>query len=572
MTNPASPLGGEQRHRAQRNGWTYGTKLSGPEQPGRLLRCVDHPNPAGRPLVSDTAGSPTREDPTRVSTEPSKRPYQAAPLPVKQRDELVALLAPYLRAGTDYPDELTDLDVLVDARPLEVLDALHAAGVLVYDDISDRAHLRKSWAAMSTALLRLSKDEPLTPDVLAAVPSSHRFYLMGHEAAHRQLSQIWSQLLGTRLFLETLLTRGTTPMPVEIGEAVELLGGENRYAGDRRPAVADPWWGCWTDRAADPGPFHWERYKRTCDPDAPLDGLGDLCAFLGGTWSEDSRGASITASILHLIVKAQNTPERFAQVERAFPREVTAWRVWRSMSPTPTARELYEQLTGPDTPAAEVPPATADDGSRIGVLPPFISTEADQGLPRAAVNLAAAVAERVRAYADAIVVDSVGNPEVMRAGLPDFIAGGLPDGARAYALPWPVGTRASYHPDNGVGFQGSGPDAELLWRDLYVEDPAGRRVLLGMVRRLAPHEKRRGHGRHAWDCRYCHLGATNAKNPLAENAERAGHEAICPDRDDQETPATVGRPRSAVSPGDPDWVPGFGPVPGASLGDLGDDW
>jgi hypothetical protein len=102
---------------------------------------------------------------------------------------------------------------------------------------------------------------------------------------------------------------------------------------------------------ADRPDYRWERYARTCAPDHQLDGLGDLCAFLGGSWSESEGSSSFTAGVLRLIAKAQATPKRFMALEGAFPREVTAWRVWSTMSPTPAARELCAvlvALTGED--------------------------------------------------------------------------------------------------------------------------------------------------------------------------------------------------------------------------------
>jgi len=91
--------------------------------------------------------------------------------------------------------------------------------------------------------------------------------------------------------------------------------------------------------------YHWERYKRTCDPDRQLDGLGDLCMFLGGEWADPGKGSFI-GELLKLIAKA--APDRLAGLAAGFPREVRAWTVWMPMSPTPTAAELYEVLTRAD--------------------------------------------------------------------------------------------------------------------------------------------------------------------------------------------------------------------------------
>ena len=63
---------------------------------------------------------------------------------------------------------------------------------------------------------------------------------------------------------------------------------------------------------------------------------GDLALFLGG--SHDS----FTGKLLLLIAKAD--PENRGRLELAFPRQVTAWKVWGSMSPAPTFRQLREAL------------------------------------------------------------------------------------------------------------------------------------------------------------------------------------------------------------------------------------
>jgi hypothetical protein len=97
--------------------------------------------------------------------------------------------------------------------------------------------------------------------------------------------------------------------------------------------------------APDPAGYDWTRYQRTCDPDRQLDGLGDLCLFLGGSWSETPGASSFIGELLKLIVKAQATPERFAALERGFPREVFAWRVWMTYPSPVTAAGLCAALT-----------------------------------------------------------------------------------------------------------------------------------------------------------------------------------------------------------------------------------
>lgn len=488
-----------------------------------------------------------------------------------QIDALAAQVAPILRERNETvgaeDDDCPDRSVMALADTGTLLNALYAAGVLVFDDTTDRAHLRKSWTAMSTALIHLSQARELTPDVLAAVPSSHRFYLMGHQAAHEQLTRMFGQLLGSRLFLERLLARGTTPTPAEIGEAIALLGGENPYAGGR-PAIADPWWGCWTDPAAAPEAFEWERYDRTIAPDAQLDGLGDLCAFLGGSWDANNPGAtSFTGMILLLIVKAQNTPERFAAVQRVFPREVAAWRTWNAMSPSPTARELYEELVDDHQPT----PRPVFQPTPPG--PVYAADEA--ALPAQITWRAAQLATALGAG------EHAGAALVIRDNLPADLRPLVAAGARTYALPWPAGTRAVYDPVNGVTVRELGADrtgmtdVEVLSRTLFVTfGPDDERFPVGTVRRLGRDDKQRG-GTSWWECRHCRMGAIAAANRDAAKSECLGHEAICGDQDrmDLSIPRTAGagRPRSAISPGDPDWVEGFGPVPGASLGALDSD-
>lgn len=494
-----------------------------------------------------------------------------ATLTAEQRLDLAELLAPFLR-GTyrTPPAEHTPMDLLVDARPLDVLDGLHDAGVLVYDDTADRAHLRASWAAMSTALVHLAEQRRLSPDVLAAVPKSHQVYLMGHEARGEHLAETWRRQLGARNLAEKILKRGTPPTPAKIGEIVAELGGDNPYADSARPEGADPWWGCWTAEPDAVAPdFDWDRYERTIDPDAALSGLGDLCAFLGGSWEDTPGSGSITALILHLIVKAQATPAKFAAVERAFPREVTAWRAWMRLStrPGPTARQLHAALTG--QPAVAV--HEGSDGAAAGQLarPAAEYAGDDETLP-------ARIEARAMIYLGGplSLINRDGAPLINRGKLPADLSNLIPAAARAYALPWPAGTRAVYHPVDGVTFEHAGADAPVISRTLFVVFGTGDdadRFPVGTVRRIETHEKRRG--RSWWSCRHCNLGAVGATSVETEKAECLGHEAICPDQDriDASVPRTATRPRSAVSPGDPDWVDGFGPVPGASLGNLGED-
>ena len=76
--------------------------------------------------------------------------------------------------------------------------------------------------------------------------------------------------------------------------------------------------------------------------DRPIPTTAQLALFLGG--SEDS----FTGMLLVLIAKAQATPENFSRLELAFPEAVAAWRMWQSMSPAPTFRQLREALERAD--------------------------------------------------------------------------------------------------------------------------------------------------------------------------------------------------------------------------------
>lgn len=483
----------------------------------------------------------TTDDPGRKAILGGYQTPSEARLDDEQLGALAGLVAPILRernetVGAEDPD-FHDAGVMAMAETGPLLHALYAAGVLVFEDTSDRAHLRRNWTAISTALIHLSQDRPLSPAVLAAVPRSHRIYLMGHQAAHAQLAEQWASINGAAAVLEGIMARGTAPTPVDIGEVLALLGGENPFAGGR-PPIADPWWGCWMEPAADPASFNWEAYRKTCAPEAPIDGLGDLCAFLGGSWDAENPGAtSLTGMILLLIVKAQNTPDRFTAIARAFPREVTAWRTWNTMRPTPTAAELYAELAG-ELPVLEDAPAAA------GAVVASVDDE----------TLAAEVFDLALEYAAALV-RSAGDEETAPAldlarlaPRADAPWARLPWGCRSYALPWPAGTRALYDPIDGVEVRPAGTDktgmadVEVIARTLFVPSGDGERFPVGTVRVLGYTDKR---GRRYWICRHCQMGATGAVSAEAEKAECLGHEAICPDQDKIAASVPAGEDRHA---------------------------
>lgn len=73
-----------------------------------------------------------------------------------------------------------------------------------------------------------------------------------------------------------------------------------------------------------------------CDPDHPLDGIGDLALLLGGSET------SFTGQLLLLIAKAD--PGNRARLAVAFPRAVRAWELWQATSPTPIAVQLLAEL------------------------------------------------------------------------------------------------------------------------------------------------------------------------------------------------------------------------------------
>lgn len=133
-------------------------------------------------------------------------------------------------------------DVHMPAR--KVVDALHAAGVLVFDGDDDRAHLRASWAAMSTALIQLSARREVDVDVIQAVPVAHRGYLQGHAATYRQLAELWERIEAATELVAALSVPGVDDEPTygTRGQLVAVLdilrGAEQTIAVQRRDTVA----------------------------------------------------------------------------------------------------------------------------------------------------------------------------------------------------------------------------------------------------------------------------------------------------------------------------------------------
>lgn len=433
---------------------------------------------------------------TTESTEPGTPPTAEHPpvrLPREQREALAALVAPYLRAWNDtvgaedptFPDE----GVMLLADPSALVDAMHAAGVLVFDDTTDRRQLRAAWAAMSAALIHLSKDQPLTAEVLAAVPASHRFYLMGHEAAHKQLAKAWGRMIGSREALAALLRRGRPATRAELGEVLVMLGGDNRFA---TPLVDDD---------ADPGD---RTYVAAVEAAAELGRL-----VRRGVLAEDNPAvvaAVVVADSLTRIRAGEPEPTRTDQEDAA-----------RLLAAAPRPDAVHASVDG-KTLARQVDYRAIEMLPALGPLGPGEAAAAApldwRHLPRALQPL-------------------------------------VPADARAYALPWPAGTRALYDPAAGVTVRevpSADPlgDVEVMSRTLFVPFGEGDDADLfpvGTVRRvdlagLTPKDR-------WWLCRYCGLGATGSASYAAEQAECLGHEAICSDQDRVRVSVPAGTDRHA---------------------------
>lgn len=99
----------------------------------------------------------------------------------------------------------------------------------------------------------------------------------------------------------------------------------------------------------------WTAYpQRECLPDEVLADVSDLARFLGG---DDT---SFTGDLLRLVKKARSSPENLNRLAVGFPRVVTAWIMWDTLSfgAPPTAGDLARILTfayGHRSPKADVP-------------------------------------------------------------------------------------------------------------------------------------------------------------------------------------------------------------------------
>jgi len=108
----------------------------------------------------------------------------------------------------------------------DVIRSLYADGLLSFGDYGDRAHLRASWAAMSACLIKLSKHEEPDPDLLAQVPSSHRVYLLGQAATHRQNAEMGRRLRVAQSALAALMDGQSPATRDALFTVIEVLRGE----------------------------------------------------------------------------------------------------------------------------------------------------------------------------------------------------------------------------------------------------------------------------------------------------------------------------------------------------------
>lgn len=108
-----------------------------------------------------------------------------------------------------------------------VVKALYLAGLLQFGDYGDRAHLRKSWAAMSGCLIALGRHEEPDPDLLADVPGAHRVYLLGHAGGHRQMAAMYRRLKEAQALTGPLVEGESTPEKDQLYRALQVLRGES---------------------------------------------------------------------------------------------------------------------------------------------------------------------------------------------------------------------------------------------------------------------------------------------------------------------------------------------------------
>ena len=142
---------------------------------------------------------------------------EPAGLPAREevRDHVADALEPLLRAaarehagaGDAWPQQASARDLVLDTGVDELVDALYLAGLLTFENVDDRAHLRSLWAAMGAALNSLAQGEDLTADLLARIPKSHVVYLLGQQTLRQQLRDAWGRIEGAKTLLATIRDR-----------------------------------------------------------------------------------------------------------------------------------------------------------------------------------------------------------------------------------------------------------------------------------------------------------------------------------------------------------------------------
>lgn len=149
-------------------------------------------------------------------------------LPSERLLQIAERVGPELRRRRANPDDngWADADLVLVANGAHTLAAADDLGMVVLDDTDDRAALRASWAAMSTALYLLSEQKPLPQRVLTAVPPSHMVYLLGHQARAQQLRSAWKTVDTARQLVEQLYPGpdGDQQLCAALQPLLQLLG------------------------------------------------------------------------------------------------------------------------------------------------------------------------------------------------------------------------------------------------------------------------------------------------------------------------------------------------------------
>src|SRR5689334_329254 len=84
----------------------------------------------------------------------------------------------------------------LSARRRAAMESVYATEALATKDdeiqrvSADRAHLRKSWAAMSACLIKLGRHQDLSADDVKDIPGAHASYLQGHASNRRYVQRV----------------------------------------------------------------------------------------------------------------------------------------------------------------------------------------------------------------------------------------------------------------------------------------------------------------------------------------------------------------------------------------------